>query len=136
MHAMKPSPRTEYRESQLRRVKESPPLAARFPDLAALKVDFSYLNPDGTSRNREVKYSVNLDRVSSVFRIDCLNPDCVGGDYDLSVALAHAVAIRQGAVTGELRCEGWQDRFTIDRVRCHQRIAFTLSLGYRNQRAD
>lgn len=135
MRPMKSSPRTEYKESQFRRARQSATLAEKFPELAALKVDFAYLNPNGSSRNREVRFSVNLVRASSVFRIECLNPDCVGGDYDLSDVIVRAVSDRQASVAGELQCEGWQDRFVIDQTRCHQRIAFKLALEFRRRKA-
>jgi len=132
---MKTSPRADYRESQHRRAKQSATLAEKFPELAALTLNLAYLNPDGSTRNREIRFSVNIAGASSVFRIDCLNPDCVGGDYDLSDVLKQAVAVRQPVVTGELCCEGWQNRFTIDHERCHQRIAFTIALDYRRKKA-
>jgi hypothetical protein len=131
MRTLKPSPRAEYREQQHLRAKHQPTIADRFAELSALTAEFAYRNPDGTSRNREVKFTVNIHHASSLFRIDCLNPDCVQGDYDLSDVLRQAVTSRQRTVTGELCCEGWQDRFSIDHTRCHQRIRFTLTLEFR-----
>jgi len=127
---MKLSPRSEYREEQFRRTRLAAKLQEKFASLAALSIKYNYLNPDGSPRHREVKFTVNVERASAVVRVDCLNPDCVGGDFDLSDALAQAVHIRQREVSGELRCEGWQDRFSIDHVLCHQRIAFEIALEY------
>jgi hypothetical protein len=65
-----------------------------------------------------------------VFRLDCLNHECVGGDYDLSEVLAEAIGERQGTVTGELCCQGWLNKNTIDRVRCRHIVRFRLNLEY------
>jgi len=50
-------------------------------------VDLTYFNADGIGQNNEIKYTVNLANAKSVFRFDCPNGECVGGDFDLSQAL-------------------------------------------------
>ena len=131
MRSPNQSPRSQYKESENRRISQSPTLAAKFAELEALKIKFSYRNPDGTKRNHEVKYTVNLEHVSSAFRIDCVSAECVGGDFDLTDLLKSAVAVRQRNVTGEMQCEGWLNRHAIDRLHCHQRLAFDFELKYR-----
>ena len=44
--------------------------------------------------------------------------------------LAKAVAEKQVTVTGELRCQGWQSKTTINSVHCHNILRYKLTLSY------
>lgn len=135
MRTKKLTPRSDHRQKESLRASQSPTLSEKFEELRALTVDFAYLSPEGVSRNRQIKYTVNIERARSVFRIECLNHDCVGGDYDLSEMLTQAVSQRQSRVTGELCCQGWQDKDSIDKVHCHHKLSFTLALEYQRRQA-
>ena len=130
MRHHKPSPRVEYRQQESLRVSRSALLREKFAQLKTMKVDYEYFSPEGNTRNRRIKYAVNLEQARSVFRLECLNHECVGGDYDLSDLLAGAISERQGTVTGELCCQGWLNKNSIDRVRCRHIVRFELSLEY------
>src|ERR1700704_3137187 len=108
--------RAEFRKEESRRILESSSLAASFPNLKSLKVDLSFCTPDGATRSSQVKYAVNLTHAKSVFRFDCLNNECVRGDFDLSEVLAQAVAARESTVVGEMCCHGWRSKDTIKEV--------------------
>jgi len=124
------TPRAEYREQEAQRVAESPSLAETFPKLKSLTLESDYFNPLGVTRNREIKFQPNLERAKSLFRVDCVNQECVGGDFDLSAALAQAVADGETTVTGEMVCQGWRNRTTIHEVHCHDILRYKITLGY------
>ena len=124
------TPRDDYRRQEGQRAKESASLSEKFRDLTSLTVEFGYFSPEGLSRNRQIKYTVNPDHAKSVFRLDCLNEECVGGDYDLSEALSQAVVAHRPAVTGEMCCQGWLGKTSIDRIHCHNIMRYKLSLEY------
>jgi hypothetical protein len=65
-----------------------------------------------------------------VFRFDCSNPDCVGGDFDLTEELKQAVMDQEDTADGEMVCQGWRNANTIDRVRCLNVLRYRLTLGY------
>jgi hypothetical protein len=130
MYRLKEGPRFEYREQERQRVKDSPSLSDRFPQLKSLTVDLGYYNPTGVTKNSQIKYIPNLDKAKSVFRIDCPNNGCVGGDFDLTEELAKAVAEHRTTVTAEMSCQGWQSKTTIDTVPCHNILRYKLSLAY------
>lgn len=130
MHRQKFTPREDYRQQEALRVKESPSLSESFGELKSLTVEFGYFSPEGLGRNSRIKYSVNPVHARSVFRLDCANHECVGGDFDLSQVLATAVAARQTTVTGEMCCQGWLNKTTIHRTHCHHILRFKLSLVY------
>lgn len=130
MHRLREGPRFEYREQESQRVKDSLSLSNRFPQLKSLAVDLGFYNCKGVAKNSQIKYLPNLDKAKSVFRIDCPNNGCIGGDFDLTKELANAIAEHRTTVTAEMSCQGWQSKTTIDTVHCHNILRYTLSLAY------
>jgi hypothetical protein len=122
--------RAEFRKEQSQRVMNSAPLSKSFPRLKSLKVDLSFCTPDGATRSSQVKYAVNLDHAKSVFQFDCLNNECVRGDFDLSDVLAKAVAKKQTSVVGEMCCHGWRNKDSIEQEECRRLLRYELRLGW------
>ena len=130
MYRLREGPRFEYREQESQRVKDSPSLSNKFPQLKSLAVDLSYYNSQGVAKNSQIKYLPNLDKAKSVFRFDCLNKECICGDFDLSELLAQAVAKRRTTLIGEMRCQGWRNKDSIETVCCGNILRYKLSLAY------
>lgn len=130
MHGPKTSPRGEYLQQEKLRVLASPSLAEKFPKLDSLTLDLSFYDPAGLTKNSQIKYTVNLENAKSVFRFACQNHECVRGDFDLSEVLAEAVAARRTSVTGEIRCQGWRSRSTIETQACKNILRYKLNLAY------
>ena len=130
MHRQKTGARGEYHQLQNLRVQESVPLAEKFRQLKSLTVDLAYYDPERQARSSQLKYTVNLEHAKSVFRFFCQNNECVRGDFDLSQAVADAVAAHRTSVSGEMCCEGWRNKATIDSVRCHNVLRYKLTLKY------
>ncbi|HEY6166505.1 MAG TPA: hypothetical protein VI454_00605 [Verrucomicrobiae bacterium] len=124
------SPRAIYREAQRTLVSASPSLAARFPHLKSLTVDLTYQGTEEGRNDRTMRCTFNLEQARSLFRFDCDNVECVGGDFDLSEQLANAIAARRTDVTGEARCEGWYSKAQIEQRRCHHRLRYQFKLKY------
>ena len=130
MRHQKLTPRTEYRQQESLRTQASATLSEKFRQLKSLTAELSYFSPDGVSQNRHIKYTAHPAHAKSVFRFDCLNDECVGGDFDLSEALAQAVAAGKTTATGEVCCQGWLSATTINGIRCHRILRYKLTLGY------
>ena len=122
--------RAEYRQLEDLRVQDSSNLSNKYQQLKSLTVDLAFFSPEGITRNSHIKYTVNLANAKSVFRIDCINAECIRGDFDLSADLAHAVAAQRTSAAGELCCQGWRCKNAVDRVPCHNILRFTLSMAY------
>jgi hypothetical protein len=122
--------RAEYRDQEGERVKASPSLADKFQTLKSLTVSLGYFNPKGFAPNSQLKYKVNLGGAKSVFRFRCPNDECIRGDFDLSKELASAVAKKRTTVSGELSCQGWQNKAMVDTVHCHNILRYELKLAY------
>src|SRR5437667_4575913 len=99
MHHQKVGARAEYRQLQGQRLRDSGSLADKFPQLKSLTVDLTYYDPEGVTRNSQIKYTVNLANAKSLFRFDCQNDQCVSGDFDLSDELTSAVTARLKTAT-------------------------------------
>jgi hypothetical protein len=130
MHQQRFGARAEYRQQEDQRVRESASLSERFKKLKSLTVDLSYHNSDGGGKTSQLKYSVNLANARSVFRFVCPNNECIRGDFDLTDDLADAIAGGRKLLTGEMLCQGWRSRTTIDTVRCGNVLRYKLTLGY------
>ena len=130
MSRQKFTPRADHRRLESQRISESVSLAQRYPDLKSLTVEFAHFSPEGTTRSSQIKYTVNPAFAKAVFCLDCLNADCIRGDFDLSDALAKAVTVHQETVSGEMTCQGWSSKSTIDQVRCGNVLRYKLTLEY------
>ena len=130
MYRQRTGARFEHREQESQRVKDSPSLADRFRKLKSLTVDLSFYDPEGVSKTSHVKYTVNITNAKSVFRFNCPNTECIRGDFDLTDQLANAVAKRKTMVTGEMICQGWRSKTTVNSVRCANILRYKLTLGY------
>ncbi|HLH56457.1 MAG TPA: hypothetical protein VKY92_22915 [Verrucomicrobiae bacterium] len=122
--------RSKYLLEERERIKLAASLAETFPELTSLGALLSFFGPFGRSPISEVKCTFNLAHVKALFRFTCPNNECVGGNFDLSATLAQAVTERQKTVTGEVRCQGWQSKTTIDQVCCDHVLRYKLTLGF------
>ncbi|TAL00734.1 MAG: hypothetical protein EPO07_09320 [Verrucomicrobia bacterium] len=129
-HHQKTSPRGIYLLQENQRVLESVSLSAKFRTLKSLTVELEYFDPEGLARSSHIKYTVNLDHAKSVFRFPCHNAECVGGDFDLSRVLADTVAARRTSTAGEICCQGWRSKATMDVTHCHNLLRFKFRLVY------
>jgi hypothetical protein len=122
--------RGRYLLEERERIKLAASLADSFPNLKSLSTLLSYFGPFGRTPQSEVKCTFNLAHAKALFRFACPNNECVGGNFDLSAALARAVAERRRTINGELRCQGWRSKATIDRVFCDHILRYRLTLGF------
>jgi hypothetical protein len=130
MHHQKTGARAIYRQQEGQRIQESITLADKFKKLKSLKVTLAFFGPEGLSKSSEIKYAVNLSNAKSVFRFNCQNNECIRGDFDLSEELAKAVAAKRKLITGEMCCQGWRDKTSIDTLPCHNILRYKLNLTF------
>jgi hypothetical protein len=130
MRVPKRSLRQEYRLKQRDRIEASPVMAKKFPRLKTLKVTLEYFDATGTTKNGEMKCKLNVEHARSVLWFACPGVECTAGDFDLSEALAKAVAARRKEVSGELRCQGTRKRGDREREPCPTLLRYKLSLHY------
>ena len=130
MHVPKRSPRQEYRLKQRERIEASPVMAKKFPRLKTLGVMLEYFDAGGTTKQGEMKCKLNVEHAKSTLWFACPGVECICGDFDLSEALAKAVAERHKVATGELRCEGTRKHGDREPVVCGTVLRYKLNLNY------
>lgn len=130
MHVPKRSPRQEYRLKQQERIEASPMMAAKFPRLKTLKVTLEFFDAAGRAKQGEMKCKLHVAHAKSELWFACPGVECACGDFDLSEALAQAIAARRKVATGELRCQGTRKRGNQEPVVCGTLLRFKLSLNY------
>ena len=130
MRVPKRNPRQEYRLKQRARIEASPLMAKKFPGLKGLKVTLEYFDATGTTKHGELKCKLNVQHARSVLWFSCPGVECTEGDFDLTEAIANAVAGRTKAVIGELRCRGTRKRGDRERVPCRTLLRYKLGLSY------
>ena len=130
MRPPRPNPRTDYRRQEHQGTEASASLSEKFPELKSLAAEFVHFKAGGINKSKEIKFTLHPEHAKAVFRVDCANQECVGGDVDLSMALAKAVATGLTTATGEMCCQGWANETKIDQVHCHSVLRYKLKLGY------
>src|ERR1041385_4813405 len=130
MMSRRTSPKAEYRLQQIQRANDSASLAEKFPKLKSLTVDLAYFEPDGLTRNGGLRYKVNVRHAKSLFSFVCPSGECIGGDFDLSPAVAEAGATRGKIAEGEIQCQGSRPKPKQTSVPCHNLLRYKLSLAY------
>jgi len=126
----KTNPQAEYRRRAIQRVNESINLAEKFPKLGSLAVDLVYYDPDGLTKTGEFRYKVHVKHAKSVISFACPSLDCVDGEFDLSDAVAEALADLRKSVVGEIRCSGMCERRNEIKMSCRNLLRYKLTIGY------
>ena len=129
-HTRKLNPRAEFRLRERLRTENSATLAEKFPTLKSLTAVLHYFDPTGSAKTGEMRYTVNVAHAKSVFRFDCHNADCAGGDFDLSDVLAETVRKRRKVAEGEARCQGERTRLNSEKLPCRNLLRYKLSLRF------
>lgn len=127
-------PRAEHRQLEKLRVDASATIAHRFPDLRSLTVELGFQSQESAGGGSKIRYCVNIENVKSVFRFDCPNRECIGGDFDLSAQLTEAIIQHKQTVVGESCCPGWLSKTTVGTRRCEHKLHYQLTLAYGDSR--
>jgi hypothetical protein len=93
-------------------------------------VTLEFFDPVGTSKQGELQCKLNMQHAKSALWFDCPGAECIGGDFELTEALAKAVAEGHKVATGELRCQGTRTRGKQESVACGTLLRYKLNLSY------
>ena len=130
LHVPKRNRRQEYRLTQRQRIDASPVIAKKFPRLKGLRVTLGFFDAAGSTKQGEMKCKLNVEHAKSALWFACPGVECACGDFDLSEALAKAVAGRCRVAAGELRCEGTRKHGDREPVACGTLLRYKLNLNY------
>ena len=122
MNNSKNSKKNAARIERQQRKLDAGSMVAQYPEVTGIVINMIY------SQRGILK---SLPRVvnffpgsSALFRIDCLNKECVSGGFDLTQVITGMIRNRRGAAKGDLSCEG--DGPSAD----HSTITYEVAIQY------
>ena len=97
-------------------------MGTQFPEVKGIVISMIY-NQRGIQKSlpRVVNFSAES---YALFRVDCLNKECVDGGFDLTPIITGMIRNRREAAAGNLSCEG--DGPSAD----HSTIAYEVAIQY------
>lgn len=97
-------------------------MVAQFPEVASIVISMIY-NQRGILKS--LPRVVNFFPGSyALFKVDCLNKECIDGGFDLTYVITQMVRNRREASKGDLSCEG--EGPSAD----HSTIAYEVAIQY------
>jgi len=100
MNSRKSAARTERLQQRL----DAGFVSAHFPEVASIVISMMYSQ---RGIQKALPRTVNFFPGSyALFRVDCLNKDCVDGGFDLTQIITAMIQNRREAAKGELSCVG------------------------------
>jgi len=97
-------------------------MVAQFPEVASIVINMTY-NQRGILKS--LPRVVNFFPGSyALFRVDCLNKECVDGGFDLSQLITGMIRNHKEAAKGDLICEGNSTSAS------HSTIAYEVAIQY------
>jgi len=122
MNNSKNSKKNAARIERQQRKLDAGSMVAQYPEVTGIVINMIY------SQRGILK---SLPRVvnffpgsSALFRIDCLNKECVSGGFDLTQVITGMIRNRREAAKGDLSCEG--DGPSAD----HSNITYEVAIQY------
>jgi hypothetical protein len=98
-------------------------VSAQFPGVTGIVINMIY---DQKGILKSLPRVVNFFPGSSaLFRIDCLNKECIDGGFDLTRVISGMIRNRREAAKGNLSCEGNSPHAD------HSTITYEVSVKYR-----
>ena len=117
-YSMKKAAREEKQQRKL----DAGFVEAQFPEVAGIIISMIY-NQRGIQRS--MSRVVNFFPGSyALFRIECLNKECVDGGFDLSQVITGMIRNHKEASKGDLICEGNSTSAS------HSTIAYDVAIQY------
>jgi hypothetical protein len=100
MNSRKSAARTERLQQRL----DAGFVSTHFPEVASIVISMMYSQ---RGIQKSLPRTVNFFPGSyALFRVNCLNKDCVDGGFDLTQVITAMIQNRREAAKGELSCEG------------------------------
>lgn len=102
----------------------------RFPTLISLVISMTFKNCDCGSvpTPQEHKFS---QESKAFFDFECPYIECVSGGFNISEAVSDLVDNNGNEASGEITCQGWQDKERIHKHRCLLRMQYKIIASYK-----
>ena len=100
-----------------------------FPTVRKIAIQVTFTDADQASDMSWREYTLTPEAEHPV-KFDCPERDCVSGGFDLSEAMAKAVAESQSVTEGRLNCPGWVEISGGGKGRCLVGLHYRLKIDY------
>jgi hypothetical protein len=104
----------------------------RYPDVddISIKLDFTYIGIDKMEKSKTLRFTPN-DK--EYFKFDCINPECVDTDLDLSREIQTMIFEKKSILKGKKTCNGYQDyeRFRAKSFHCLTTMNYEIEIKYK-----
>lgn len=115
--------------------RNSPRFCERFPSVVSCVITYhrevALAVPLSDNTTNKIN-SIDIHTHSSHITIDCLNPDCTKGVFDLTNDIAMMVKNSQCLIKGEKICDGFQDAERNGTYHCRCKLKYIIELQYKN----
>ena len=109
-----------------------PEISSTYPEVKKITVDldFTYM---GAIEHQSSTTKVYHPYDKEYFRLDCINPECVHTNLDLSHDIRNMIRNREFTGEGSKSCHGYQDfeRFRAKGNKCLAEMLFTIRIDYK-----
>lgn len=111
-----------------------PIFSHRFPSVVSCKIEYNrevtlaVLYKDDKPRLETIDIHTHSSRVT----IECINPDCTKGIFDLTNVITEMVDRRVERKEGELFCNGYQDAERVGQYHCRCKLFYNIQIMYEN----
>ncbi len=100
MNSRRNAARAERQQQRL----EAGTVATHYPDVASIVISMIYSQKGlQAAMPRTVNF---FPGSAALFRVDCLNKDCLDGGFDFTQVISGMIRNRKEAAKGDLSCEG------------------------------
>lgn len=109
------------------RLLSAAPLVSSYAGVKEVAVEMRFSDAEGKQQPspRGVSFAPDMH---AFFQFGCPMRDCVGGGFDATEDLQHALAKRKSGYTGTLTCEGNRPRGGFKTMRCNLQLHYTLTI--------
>ena len=119
--------RQEYLRAQLRMAYKD--VQYRWPNVDKLSLVLTYTDENSHPVSTDTK---TLEPHHSAFIwFRCQDYECVNGGFELDNVVLNMIRDGRTEATGEIVCQGWQDRERIGQHRCFRELHYAIKCSYK-----
>lgn len=112
-----------FRESRAHTVSEE------FPNVKQVHIHVKFQAPSWGSSPEPAEWSYSPSS-KAFFEMECPHRECVIGGFDFSSTIRTSVKSKLSSATGEILCQGWQDRERIYKHKCLLKAQYIICVDY------
>jgi len=102
----------------------------RHPRLVSLSIDMNFKADEDWKSDPKSQQETYGPDSKAFFEVKCPYHECIRGGFNLMSAVSDMVAKSDVEATGELICQGWQDRERVNKHRCLLKMTYRITASY------